>query len=488
MDYVICRFAIDVDAAKAALPTNTPESLISLALQCTEYDPSLRPQANVVVDWLSDLEKTIPSDEEMKHLPSIINTVREASLFNNADIPDSTQNIVQHSPLLAFRQFSFDLADSDNENDGSGAAIHLLDENDRYRSFKLYENDANSMATLSTEIATNDKERVVILKSGYLYKRNETGFRNWKKLWCTLTDTRFTWKSSVETPKKNFFDLKECTLKRTRNNRFLLIEHLHSDEERSELDRRPSVGNTIGISFGSGMSGRSMSPNFPANNSTIPAHSPILRNTSGGVQNISFYQREFAAENALEMEEWVYAIQEAINDLIEERQSEDILFYPTNRQNFSDDTKSLSLADTIKPITEVKSIKEWFSAVGFNEEQASKYNDKFIERGYDNIQMIGEVGLQKEDMSFIGIDNPLHSRIILNSFNASYTDTLKLSVVGWSKFDSMVVYKVVSRWKFNRSSLYMRFPNFRRFDRYYNYFFSSLPDNLNLSFLLKKEC
>jgi LIM domain kinase 1 len=54
------KFAVDVEQLRAAAPPDTPPSFLECALQCLAYEPEARPAADVVAEWLRDLEKELP--------------------------------------------------------------------------------------------------------------------------------------------------------------------------------------------------------------------------------------------------------------------------------------------------------------------------------------------------------------------------------------------------------------------------------------------
>ena len=78
--------------------------------------------------------------------------------------------------------------------------------------------------------------------------------------------------------------------------------------------------------------------------------------------------------------------------------------------------------------------------------------------------MICDMGLSEHDFQFLGIRNPLHQSVLTASSKPGYSEGVRVSVTDKRKFDSAVVYVVVSRYKFYRSTIYLRYTDFRNFD------------------------
>lgn len=57
------KFTLDFDAMRAALPADTPESLIACATECCAYEGEYRPSAHDVVEWLTDLHADLMAHE-----------------------------------------------------------------------------------------------------------------------------------------------------------------------------------------------------------------------------------------------------------------------------------------------------------------------------------------------------------------------------------------------------------------------------------------
>ena len=78
--------------------------------------------------------------------------------------------------------------------------------------------------------------------------------------------------------------------------------------------------------------------------------------------------------------------------------------------------------------------------------------------------MICDMGLKEKDMEFLRIVKPLHRAVLLACTLPAYSETVRSTITGTRQFDSVTIYNVVSRYKFFRSSLCLRYTDFKKFD------------------------
>ena len=57
------KFAANIEALRAAVPADAPPSFVECAVQCLSYEPESRVSADVVADWLRELEAELTAQE-----------------------------------------------------------------------------------------------------------------------------------------------------------------------------------------------------------------------------------------------------------------------------------------------------------------------------------------------------------------------------------------------------------------------------------------
>lgn len=157
-----------------------------------------------------------------------------------------------------------------------------------------------------------------------------------------------------------------------------------------------------------------------------------------------YIDREFAAEAATEKYKWVQAIETEINRLSRtDRLSELTDAAPAN----------------VNSMLNHKDMYSWLQTLGLEQ-----YTDKLEAVGY-NIKMIVATGICDEELeSFVGITNKIHRAAILKTVGCGYSDSVRLVIKNWRDFGGVIVYTVVSRFKFNRSTTTFRYNDFKSLD------------------------
>lgn len=91
----------------------------------------------------------------------------------------------------------------------------------------------------------------------------------------------------------------------------------------------------------------------------------------------------------------------------------------------------------------------------------SETTKMFKQAGYNDVRLILEMGLNDEDLDFIGVTVPLHRRLLKDSVaEAWFTPTLQSKVVDYRICGSVALYAISSRYKYRRSTLHLRYANF----------------------------
>jgi hypothetical protein len=186
------------------------------------------------------------------------------------------------------------------------------------------------------------------------------------------------------------------------------------------------------------------------------------------------YRREFAADGEDAMVDWISAIDSAINNLksIEHKKATSVgdtkakflgneeLNEKTFDINLQTKADTLS-ADTIMANTSVgsghSSVDDWLASLNL-----AQYAENFKKHGYNDLQHINGFGLHSDDFAFMGITHPLHRRVLRVAAVAEYTTSVRAAVTEWQDIGSVVVYKVVSRWRFSRSCVYLKYSEFKK--------------------------
>lgn len=207
------------------------------------------------------------------------------------------------------------------------------------------------------------------------------------------------------------------------------------------------------------------------------------------------YHREFAADGEDAMHDWISAINTAIKNLkavsaeksiqsndpskavaLTSSVEVDNSVFDMNLHSKDKSSNGLS-ADTIMTNASVgvgashSNVDEWLTSLNLSEYAAS-----FKKHGYNDLRHINGFGLHSEDFAYMGITHPLHKRVLRVAAVAEYTPSVRAAVTDWQDIGSVVVYKVVSRWRFSRSCVYLKYSEFKKMH------------GLIVSFLKKPEC
>ena len=345
------------------MPLDAPSSLVVLALSCTKYEPSERPSAADVQDWLHDLCASTEADSST---PLLLKT------------------------LPSFPDDSSAAATAEDRDLGGIKSLHATRES---------------------------MEEAYVRKQGYLFKRNSTGFRQWKKVMFMLTRSHLYWKSSTGIAKGNL-SLKGAYIKKTILYRFQILHSIdekeYSKSARASLEPITTVGGLWGL---------------------------------GGQAHDD--HRELAADSKAEMEEWIHEI----NDAIEAANEEDL-----NDGEYHPRTSSVGSSASLPMVQSFLNITDWLTAMRLQD-----YVAKFDAKSFD-LSHIGSVGLTKEDLDLLGIVHPNHRRMLIASAGTPFSTSLCIDVTRFREFGSVVMFTILSHYNFSRSLSSKRFTDFRNLD------------------------
>lgn len=258
--------------------------------------------------------------------------------------------------------------------------------------------------------------------------------------------------------------------------------------------RAPPGKNNRGVAVGLDHSNhrRSVKRNSRVNVNVNVQDSKQPHSVHHAAQHAILFQRELSSNDPKETEEWFHAIEEAILEANEEEVTEYTQFnYSSSRQtSFTRDQRHQLFDDAegqrqqhfaaltspgshrsmlqlvgVKSLYEYDDVGDWLRATGLPLSAAKSYEQLFIEKGYGELSTIAQAGLTTADFEYLGITHPAHCRILEGAVCSHYSPTLRLAINGWSRYEDFFVFKVVSRWKFHRSSQYLKLSHFRKFDK-----------------------
>lgn len=261
-----------------------------------------------------------------------------------------------------------------------------------------------------------------ILKAGHIHKKNRHGFRNWKDRFLVLTPYQIRWYVSAKdlVCEKGHIDLTNARVGKTKHHRFVVLDPTE--------EYKPDNPNAV-------------------------------------------YRREFAADGEDAMIDWITAIQNAIDNLkaIEDKKTltdsnskakqinEDFKQFDINFHSSKDSmTPDIVMANAHNG-TGSATVEMWLDSLNL-----SQYASIFSNHGYNNLRHISEFGLHTDDFAYMGITHPLHRRVLRVAAVSEYTNTVRAAVTEWQDIGSVVVYKVVSRWRFNRSCVYLKYSEVKK--------------------------
>lgn len=187
------------------------------------------------------------------------------------------------------------------------------------------------------------------------------------------------------------------------------------------------------------------------------------------------YRREFAADGEDATVDWISAISSAINNLksveykkasVGESSSKakmlgseevDETIFDLNLGNRKESLATDNIMANMSVGAGHSSVDEWLASLNL-----SQYSTNFKKHGYNDLQHINGFGLHSDDFAYMGISHPLHRRVLRVAAVAEYTSSVRAAVTEWQDIGSVVVYKVVSRWRFSRSCVYLKYSEFKK--------------------------
>ncbi|CAM9859833.1 unnamed protein product [Ectocarpus sp. 6 AP-2014] len=240
-----------------------------------------------------------------------------------------------------------------------------------------------------------------ITRQGYLYKKGKSGLKNWQKRWFVLEGSKLIWyRDSKAYPRdpRGFLELKGCFLVKGSSQRWKIL----SADATAEQDD---------------------------------------------------YNREIGAKTAKEMESWFKSLQEAIDgadtgegpagvtlpSLDSEEQELDRLLYHGTKAAYRTDI----------------SVEAWLDSRGLG-----SLAEAFTSAGYQDFLVIQEMGLTDVDLAYIGVKNAAHRKALKMAAGGFVELMLQVEISGYFNFNSELVYRVDSKWRYLRASTFFEFSDF----------------------------
>jgi hypothetical protein len=328
---------------------------------------------------------------------------------------------------------------------------------------------------------------LVPVRMGYLSKRNTYGFRNWKKFLFVVTKNSLSYRVSDSSGSEGsgvnsygglrFIQLRGASIELTRDCRFRILnasdtsdlsaiynrelaaESVNSMKEWiDDIQAAIDEANKGADNLATGLFGVSnCSRGSSATTFCSSSHSASVIGTASGVD-----VDEVAVSHHLlnSGQSDVYSLGARRTNTISSRPI-DKLAESTVRHSvslisgcFNSVSGSLS---THSSINEYSSLDEWLAGLGLPE-----YSQTFSQNGY-KYDMVVAMGLREADLDFLEIMNPLH-RAVIQSGTKLFLEYAHVAISGARQFDSVTVFVVVGKYKFCRSSLCLRYTDFKRFD------------------------
>ncbi|KAG5192650.1 LISK family protein kinase [Tribonema minus] len=419
------RFRLDVDALNAGAPEDAPPSLLMLAAQLCEYEPGARPTAEDAFMWLEDLHNELSdeagADGERCCRDALAPIDYEALFASEPAVcvgPSSQLKRVGTAATAAGSTISSSAAAGGG---GGGGSTLPVSKRPPVTPLAPVGGGAATAASSSSRSQSPGTLRgathAPITKCGYLHKKGKTGLKNWQRRWFVLEGTKLIWyKDSKNYPKepRGYLELRGCFIVR---GLFFRWKILNADGAADQED----------------------------------------------------YNRELAAKDAGEMEQWLTALQNAM-DAADTGEG-----LPPKLENALASVTGTGISrresveggvggrgERVVSISLNSIIPKgfWLATVGL-----THLAPAFEQAGYTDMLLIQEMGINSEDLNFIGVKSKTERRLLKMAARGVIERLLVVRVSGFFNFGAELVYRLDSRWRFLRASTFFRFQDFEELHR-----------------------
>ncbi|KAG5189852.1 hypothetical protein JKP88DRAFT_252684 [Tribonema minus] len=182
--------------------------------------------------------------------------------------------------------------------------------------------------------------------------------------------------------------------------------------------------------------------------------------------------RELAAKDSKEMEQWLEALQNAMDaadtgDNLPEHidtplTAIDSVARLVNSINAADTGKTARAPASTAPLPHRQgafmlhqTVEQWLASL-----KLDHLLPTFISAGYTDMLMIQELGLNRDDFAYLGITGKAERRVLAAAARGVASGALTAGVSGFFSFDRETVFRVESQWRFLRAYTYFSLQSF----------------------------
>ncbi|CAM9837909.1 unnamed protein product [Chrysoparadoxa australica] len=447
------RFMLDIEELRDNAPEDTPPSLMELACQLCEYEQDDRPSAEDTYMWLDDLINDLDDDEVpmpqpidymsmyLASRPSIKRKESRACTGSSVS-PERVGSSVSPERVMAkgasgsgYTQGNSNLSSnggnakgrgsSNSNSQGLGGTVGNSLQSGlssmagsifggstvlgrRASPASLADSGNLGISRRSSSGSLVGAAHAPITRCGYLHKKGKSGLKNWQKRWFVLEGSRLIWfKDSRHYPRdpRGFLELKGCFIVRGLYFRWKVL-------------------------------------------------------SADGKSDQEDYNREFSAKDAGDMDQWLKAMQEAIEsaDVGDNDPGELISYHIFTPNLLGILLNCLSFVAVQFHVD--RTVEQWLEDLGLASLRAT-----FYDNGYYDYLLIQELGLVEEDLAYLGITNSAQKKVIKLAAQGLMETVLSADIVGFFNFGSELVYRLEAKWGFFRASTFFRFSDFEELHR-----------------------
>eukprot|EP00903_Cladosiphon_okamuranus_P018790 g17286.t1 len=240
-----------------------------------------------------------------------------------------------------------------------------------------------------------------ITRQGYLYKKGKSGLKNWQKRWFVLEGSRLIWyRDSKSYPRdpRGFLELKGCFLVKGSSQRWKIL----SADAAAEQDD---------------------------------------------------YNREIGAKTAKDMENWLKSLQEAI-DGADTGEGPAGVTLPVLNSDEQELDRHLYHGTKTGYRTDM-TVEAWLDSLGLG-----SLAEAFFAAGYQDFLVIQEMGLTDVDLAYIGVKNAAQRKALKMAAGGFVELMLHVEISGFFNYNSELVYRVDSKWRYLKASTFFEFSDF----------------------------
>lgn len=411
-------FHLDEDLTRRQMPTDAPGSLVVMALQCVSFESVDRPSSEEISDWILDLMEDEPCrPDDLPPLPPLPSDEFSAILPASRPRSDSAEN-----------------------RTSTGRPAPLL--------------KSRTMNTVELMEAT--------IKCGYLHKRKSAAvFSVWRQRWFVLTKHHLSWYGSRDdmVVRRGRIDVRNVKVQKTIQLRFVILS-----SKDDEVYVSSDATNKYAHREFAASSEEELNDWIECIQMVAGIHVDVSAPLDSTYKSVSTIDTPHACEfGALES---VVSLAEELAEEEANRGAASVstgagvvpgspLVAPQNSA-LSPGVAVLRKVPLYGKGAEDTTVSDWLGAVGL----AAEYGDQFLDKGYSNLQQIRVMGIQDADLDYIGIENPMHRRMLQEAACSRFSPEFKCTISDIKEFGKATMYRLVTQYRYHRSLVYMRYSEF----------------------------